>query len=197
MLLLTIFCIKKCKTIRKRRTFFWDSPARLDLSLNSQIPSNTYWHFPGLLQLQSVFSYFLLLLGKKTKIIIFCTKFQEKQAEFLLSKRTSLLLRSKSVEQNYLQFLKKFQIFLRVLRSNEAKFTSRNAFINNASALENVGQSENDKGAPFPDSARSLHLSLNPKLPNNVYWRFSGLLQFQALFRYFLCLLEKKYIIRK
>ena len=46
---------------------------------------------------------------KGTTFIKFCPKFHVKQAKFLLSKCTSLILRSKLVQQNCLHFFKNFK----------------------------------------------------------------------------------------
>ena len=65
---------------------------------------------------------------------------------------------------------------MRVRLVNEAKLTYRNAFINNASVLEHVKQSENDKGTILFEVPEILDLSVNSELPNDAYWRFYGLL---------------------
>ena len=54
----------------------------------------------------AIFDHFLLPLEEKTNFIKFCTKFHVKQADFLTSKCTSLLLGSKPVQRNYLHFFK-------------------------------------------------------------------------------------------
>ena len=77
------------------RTLFWNSSRTLDLSLNPQPPNDAISQYPGLLQFQPFFGLFLWFLEEKTTSIRFCTKFYVKVAEFLQSKCTSLLLRSK------------------------------------------------------------------------------------------------------
>ena len=77
------------------RTLFWNSSRTLDLSLNPQPPNDAISQYPGLLQFQPFFGLYLWFLEEKTTSIRFCTKFYVKVSEFLQSKCTSLLLRSK------------------------------------------------------------------------------------------------------
>ena len=60
------------------------------LRINPQSLNDANWRFSGLLQFQPFFGHFLLLSEKK--------KFNVKQANFLPSKCTSFLLRSKPVQ---------------------------------------------------------------------------------------------------
>ena len=56
-----------------------------------------------------IFGLFFLLLDIKAKFIKFINKFWVKQAKFLQSDCTSLLLRSNPVQQNYLHIFKTFK----------------------------------------------------------------------------------------
>ena len=51
---------------------------------------------------------------------------------------------------------------MRCLRVNGTKVTLRNAFIDNAFALESEAESENDKKTFFPDCMQILDMSVNP-----------------------------------
>lgn len=75
---------------------------------------------------------------------MFCTKFEGKQALYLLCKLASFLLGSNPNQKIYLQLGKNFKKTVYGLRLNEAKLTSRNGFTNNPSALKHVKESEND-----------------------------------------------------
>ena len=79
---------------------------------------------------------FLLSLQENTKFIKIYTKFRIKQTNVLPSKCTSVLLRSKLIQQNSLRFVKKFLKKVRALRANKSKLTFRSAFIVNLFALE-------------------------------------------------------------
>ena len=107
----------------------------------------------------AIFGHFLLLLELKTKFIKFWTKLSIKQVNFLPFRCTSLLLRTKPVQRNWLHFFKT----LRALRINETKVTSKNAFIDNLFALESEKESKNDERTLFPDCPRILDLSVSPE----------------------------------
>ena len=92
-----------------KKTLFWDYPRILDLTIDLYATNSTYMWFSQLFSFQQVFGYFLSLLQRKTNIIKFYTKFWIKKATFLASRYTSLLLRSKPVQQNWLRFLKNFR----------------------------------------------------------------------------------------
>ena len=89
-------------------------------------------------------------------------------------------------------FLKIFQKTVRVVRVNETKPPSRNAFLVDLFALESQKGSRNDERTLFWDSSRSLDLSLNPQCPNDAIWQFHGLLSFQPFLGQFLLFLEEK-----
>ena len=94
------FALKESKY--DERTLFWGSLQKLFLSVNSQLPKDAYTIFFGIFQFQAIFDILLLLLDIKSKFIKFCTKFQVKQAKFLLLKCTNLLLCSNPELRIYL-----------------------------------------------------------------------------------------------
>ena len=121
----------------------------------------------------------MLFLQYKTTLIKFCTTFLVKQARLLPSECTSLLLRSKRLQQNCLPFFKTqcvlqglmklsllqkvllLEIFFALLGEKESKYHKRSLFCS------------------FP-MKRDLSLSHQP--PKHFYINFSSLSQFQAFF---------------
>ena len=89
-------------------------------------------------------------------------------------------------------FFQKLYKTVRALRVNETKVTSRNAFIDNLSALESEKESKNGERTLFWGCPRILDLSVNPQTPNAIYMWFLELFQFQPFFCHFLSLLERK-----
>ena len=79
------FLQSKLTSLQKndKGTFFLDFSGSLGLTHNPQLPNDAYWRYSVLLQFQVFFGYFLLLLEIKIEIIIYCTIFQEKQANLL------------------------------------------------------------------------------------------------------------------
>ena len=103
----------------------------------------------------------LAVIELKIMFIKFCNKFWIKQVQFLQSRCTSLLLRSKPVQQNCLRFLENFKK-LHAPRVNETKVTSRNAFIVIFFVLESGKESKNKEKTLFWDYPWILDLSVNP-----------------------------------
>ena len=147
--------------------------------------------FSGLFQFQAIFGFFLSLLDSTTKFIKLCTKSLVKQANFLPCKCTSLLLRIKPVQRYYLHIFKNFKT-VHVLRVNETKLTSRNAFILHLFALGGENEPKFGERSLFWSFLQKLALSVNTQPPKDAYMRFSGLFQFQAFSDLFFLFLDLK-----
>ena len=99
-------------------------------------------------------------------LIKISTKFSIKQVKFLPTGCTSLLLHSKSIQQNRLLFSRKFKKIRHTPRVNEIKVTLTNAFIGYICALENEKESKNDEKTLFGDYPRILEVAVNPYTTN-------------------------------
>ena len=92
-----------------------------NIFINPQPPNDASWRFSRTALVLAAFWSVLLAFRKKTRFIKLCTKFQVKQAKFLPSKFTSLLLRRKSVQGNCLHFFKHLKKTVLALRVNKIK----------------------------------------------------------------------------
>ena len=88
---------------------YFNSENDLHCLINPQSAEDVYLRFPSILCFLLFLSHFLLVLEAGSKLVKFYTKFWVKRARFLASTCTSLLLRSKPVQQNYRHFLKVFK----------------------------------------------------------------------------------------
>ena len=121
------------------------------------------------------FGNFWSLLQRKTKYIKFWTKFWIKHAKSLSSRCTSLLLRRKPLQQNWLRFFQNPWKAVPILRVNETKVTLRNDFIANSFVLESEIESKNDEITLFWDYPLILDLSINSQEANATYVWFCEL----------------------
>ena len=121
----------------------------------------------GLFQLQPFFSYFLLLLERRTKLMKLWAKFQIKLFKFLQSRCSILLFCKKLVRSNWLSFFKNFKKQCVLQCSNATyMFVSRLFFSYShilplSCCIQNIGLSKLNSGLTFRSNQSNFcHLDI-------------------------------------